>query len=159
MTSVPSDALYILHADDYPDNLEVYAIYLPLALPTILLRPVNVVSVLDGVSALKQLEQQRFDLVITDLLMGGMDGLELIQRIRNGESEVGPQSTPPTVPIIVLGSFTSDKLGALKDYARTMKVDAFLDKPSSPDDVVGHVVRILRAAVDIQTSRADGTQR
>lgn len=48
----------------------------------------DVSSVSCGENALLQTEKTRFDLIITDLFMGGGDGLELIPRIRAIDSSV-----------------------------------------------------------------------
>ena len=37
----------------------------------------------DGPTALEQIQKQKFDLVITDYMMGGMTGLDLVQRLRD----------------------------------------------------------------------------
>lgn len=42
----------------------------------------------DGVAALEQLAKHRFDLVITDMNMPRMDGMELIQAIRRDYNDV-----------------------------------------------------------------------
>lgn len=48
----------------------------------------DIVTALSGEEAWEIFQQQQFDLVVTDLRMGGMDGLELIRRIRGTESPV-----------------------------------------------------------------------
>lgn len=51
----------------------------------------------DGAEALQVLKNQRFDLVITDFNMPNIDGLELVQHIRQYTDQ-------PTVPVIVVTS-------------------------------------------------------
>src|SRR5262245_65676672 len=53
----------------------------------------SVLSAENGAEALATLERQRPDLVLTDLLMPGMDGLELVQAIRTNH---------PLVPVILM---------------------------------------------------------
>jgi CheY-like chemotaxis protein len=70
----------ILIADDDPRVL--------LILRTILERVKNgyrIVAVRDGPEALKKVEAQPFDLVITDVRMPGVDGIELVKAIRSLE--------------------------------------------------------------------------
>lgn len=52
-----------------------------------------VLEATDGTQALEALRQHPADLVVTDLDMPGMNGFELIRRLR---------STPPTPPIVVI---------------------------------------------------------
>ena len=42
----------------------------------------EIVTVENGIKAIKQLSENYFDLIITDFMMPEMDGLELIQKIR-----------------------------------------------------------------------------
>lgn len=75
----------------------------------------------DGVAALALFEQNRYDLVITDLRMPGMDGLQLIERIR---------TLGKTLPIIILTGY--DEF----EYARTalhFGVAEYLLKPLNDD--------------------------
>jgi len=48
----------------------------------------DIVTALSGEEGWEIFQQQQFDMVVTDLRMGAMDGLELIRRIRGTESPV-----------------------------------------------------------------------
>ncbi len=64
----------ILHADDEPDTLDV--------VQTILgIEGFDVVSVGDGNQALEQIKLNDFDLMLLDIMMPDMSGLELFSRI------------------------------------------------------------------------------
>ncbi len=67
--------------------------------------------------ALKQMEQRPFDLVITDVLMQGMDGIALLQKIKRHS---------PDIPVIVMTGFT-DRETVLR--ALQAGADDFIDKP------------------------------
>jgi len=73
-----------------------------------------------------------FDLVLTDIMMPGMDGFDLIQRIRWDEAP-GHKD----VPIIVLTGKDPEKNAA---RAEDFDISAFLIKPPRPDQ--------LRAAIE-----------
>ena len=50
----------------------------------------KVSTAMDGVEALEQIQQRKFDLVITDYMMPGMTGLELAQQIQIAAGDAGP---------------------------------------------------------------------
>lgn len=76
----------------------------------------------DGRAGLAALSAGRVDLVITDLHMPGMEGIETIQRIR----EVGAE-----IPIIAIsGGFEDSEFSSLED-ARLMGADLAVGKPFS----------------------------
>lgn len=86
----------------------------------------------DGVAALALFETVSYDLVITDLRMPGMDGLQLIERIR---------SLGKTLPIIVLTGY--DEF----EYARTalhFGVAEYLLKPLNDDALRETLERLER---------------
>lgn len=106
-----------------------------------------------GEAALAQLNQRKFDLVITDYFMPGMRGDELVTRIRQ---------LFPNQRIIVASAFVDES-----KFARsTNHVDAFLLKPFSMkelrdavDRAVCHVgVSMLRTTehgMEVNTGRPD----
>ncbi len=81
----------------------------------------EVVTANDGREALNKFieEQGKFDLVVTDINMPNMNGLELASGIRTGEHN-------KDVPIIVLSSEEGDKI---KAEGKNIGVSAWIVKP------------------------------
>ncbi len=77
----------------------------------------EIVTANSGERALQLLDQQTFDLVITDYKMPSVDGITLASHIR--------QSCPRTA-VIMLTAFGSDKL---RDQASSVDIRRLLDKP------------------------------
>ncbi len=88
----------------------------------------------DGQEALQILEQHMPDLVILDLMLPGMDGMELAARLR---------ATSATADIYILmltaRSEEADRVAGLRIGA-----DDYLTKPFSPRELVARVQAILR---------------
>ncbi len=74
----------------------------------------------NGLSALKKLQLEQFDLVVTDLNMPGMNGLELLEKIDSEKMAVTP---------ILMSSLLSREI---KTYAASKGAYANLDKPFPP---------------------------
>jgi DNA-binding response OmpR family regulator len=85
----------------------------------------------DGLQALRMLESKPVDLVITDIRMPQMDGLELLKRIR----QVGPGTK---VLVMTAGSTPATVISSLRDHAY-----AYFGKPFSLDAVADMVGRAL----------------
>ena len=85
---------------------------------------------------------ERADLILTDLRLPGMDGLELITRIRRQNSRT---------PIIVMTAF-----GTVENAVETMKAGAldFLTKPFSMD----HLMAVLNKALEMRALRDENRQ-
>ena len=85
----------------------------------------EVVPVADGESALRELESSEFDVVLTDLKMGGIDGMELIEHI--------PIRWPDTRVIVVTGYATvpsaieAVQKGAFHYIAKPFKLEEVRD--------------------------------
>lgn len=94
----------------------------------------------NGLAARRMLEGDTFDLVVTDIFMPDMDGIELIRLIRK---------TYPDVKILALsGGGAGFTPGYATDLASTIGANAALQKPVSNDE--------LRAALDAIFRDEDG---
>ena len=94
----------------------------------------EVVAAADGEEALKHLGGGRFDVVVTDLKMPKIDGIELLKRIKHGplaEVEVIMMTAYGSIPVAV----EAVKLGAFD----------FITKPFRNEDVFPLLSRIERA--------------
>jgi two-component system response regulator AdeR len=95
----------------------------------------------DGPSALHLHERVRPDLVLLDVMLPGLDGFEVLRRLR-------ADRTRPSTPVILLTARDEDvdRISGLRTGA-----DDYVVKPFSPPEVVARVQAVLRRA------RAAGT--
>jgi CheY-like chemotaxis protein len=96
----------------------------------------------DGAVVEERLERQRYDLLLLDLYMPGMNGFEVLRRIRQPHAGVLPVwKTRPTVGIVVLsGAAGPDGL----NFAGRLGADACLQKPFEIADLLAAVRSIKR---------------
>ncbi len=85
-------------------------------------------EVATGGAAVAALEIEAFDLLLTDIHMPGMDGIEAARAIRAMEAKNGN----PRVPIVAL---TADALETGKRACRDAGMDGFLTKPVDPAEL------------------------
>jgi len=104
----------------------------------------QVVQAERGADALEVLEHQRPDLVVLDIIMPGMDGLEVLRRIRETSG----------VPVILLTArgTDSDKIQGLE-----LGADDYLAKPFNPDELSARLRAILRRS-QARDAPTDGNQ-
>jgi len=88
----------------------------------------------DGKDALKRAEAERFDLLVLDLMIPGLDGVSLTRAVRNGR-------TNHDVPILVITARRdeSDKVLGLESGA-----DDYLTKPFGVRELVARARALLR---------------
>jgi len=77
-----SRLIRVLHVDDEPTDLEITRIFLKREGKD----NFDIVSVLSAEEALKKLKHERFDIIISDYRMPGMNGLEFLQALRKSEN-------------------------------------------------------------------------
>ncbi len=99
----------------------------------------------NGAIALKKMETNRYDLVLSDIRMPYMDGLEFVRAVRQ-------QQRDTRTPIVLLST-----LGTEEDVRRGLEAgaDAYLLKPISP----GHIVTALREFLDKRKRSDDPMKR
>jgi len=83
----------------------------------------------NGSEALECLERQPYDVILLDIRMPGMDGMELARRVRKLEAE----GSRPRVPILAI---TADADAATRKSCLAAGVNAVLAKPVSPEALV-----------------------
>lgn len=89
----------------------------------------------DGREALERLEEQPFDLVICDINMPRMNGLELLHRLK-----ASPRLE--TTPILLITGEVSQEIAA---QAALREVDSYLPKPFQVKTLEIHLRQILRS--------------
>ncbi len=127
---------HILVVDDDKEIVGLVEIYL-------LNEGYRVVKALDGREALDALERYPVQLVILDIMMPHLDGLEVCRRIRKERN----------IPIIMLSAKSEemDKITGLGTGA-----DDYMTKPFHPMELVARVKSQLRRYLYLNTSPAAG---
>lgn len=92
----------------------------------------DVVEAADGEEALKKFNRGIFDVVILDIMMPLLDGIEVCRRIREVNTSVG-------VIMLTAKSQEADKVGALNIGA-----DDYVTKPFSPTELAARVSTLCR---------------
>ena len=93
----------------------------------------------DGPQALELAGDRRPDLVILDLMLPGLDGLEVMRRLRALDG-AGARSRLPIILLTARGE-ESDRVVGLR-----LGADDYVVKPFSPNELVARVDAVLRRA-------------
>ena len=92
--------------------------------------------VLDGKEALESIKTNRYNLIILDLMLPGISGLDICREIREN-------STNKDVPVIVLTAL-SDEDTKVKGFS--MGADDYVTKPFSMKELLARIEAVLRRA-------------
>ena len=128
----------ILVVDDEPTILDVVSRYLDRA-------GYRAKVAGDGAEALRMADAERPDLVVLDLMLPGMSGLEVMRRLREGERERGRLS----IILLTAKGEQSDRIAGLR-----LGADDYVAKPFSPAELVARVDAVLRR-VDTSPGREE----
>jgi len=119
--AVPPSGLSILVVEDNPVNML-------LTRELLRRRGHRVTEMTSGEAAIVAMQSGRFDLVLTDVHMPGMSGIDFTIAIRLMEAQSGTQRTP----IIAL---TADVLDTGRRACKEAGMDDFLGKPIDSDEL------------------------
>lgn len=117
----------ILVVDDEKDILELVSYNLKK-------EGYDVLTSMNGEDALKLIEKEQYGLIILDLMLPGIQGMELCKMLKNSEDT-------SLIPIIMLTA-KSDELD--KVLGLEMGADDYITKPFSPRELIARVKAILR---------------
>jgi len=126
----PCRSLRILLAEDNPINQTV-------AIRILERSGHQVVPVRDGLQALQMLEKRAFDLVLMDVQMPNMDGIEATLAIRAREKYSGRR-----IPIIAM---TAHAMKGDAERCRDAGMDGYISKPVHADELCRLIQEILGA--------------
>jgi phosphate regulon transcriptional regulator PhoB len=103
----------------------------------------------DGETALKKIRSAPYELIVLDLMLPGVQGLELCRIIRNDPSV----ASTPIVMLTAKGEEVDKVLGL------EIGADDYMIKPFSPRELVARVKAILRRAEHQKSATADEEKR
>ena len=120
-------AATILIVEDDPDILRILA-------HTLTNAGYQVISAAGGEDALQKIKEQKVDLVLTDLAMPKVSGVEVIQQIKRD-----PETQH--VPCIAVTSYVWDQIGAT---AREVGCDGYIPKPFNNRQLLHDIQKYLK---------------
>jgi len=132
--------LNVLVVDDVQQNIELLSLLLKRS-------GHSVETATDGSIALEKMQSHSFDVVLMDLQMPKVDGLEAAKQRRIYEKE---QGLPPT-PIIAL---TASVLVQDKHAAQQAGMEGFANKPVDFTQLMEEIARVLNLNVNLDNSDA-----
>jgi CheY-like chemotaxis protein len=95
----------------------------------------HVFEAADGAEALEIMRTQAIDIVMTDLAMQPVDGIEFVRQVRNA-----PDSVDPMIPVIMVTGHSTIRRVA---EARDVGVTEFLSKPITARGVIERITRVV----------------
>ena len=105
-----------------------------------------VTTVENAHEALKQMREQSFDVVFTDIKMPGMDGVELAERVK---------ASQPWTPVVIITGFGTTENEA---RAKAAGVSEFVRKPLSPEMIEESARHALQSVVQVESAPLSKTE-
>jgi two-component system alkaline phosphatase synthesis response regulator PhoP len=99
----------------------------------------DVVSAENGAQALKMVQEEKPDIVVTDYQMPIMNGVEFIEKLRQDKAT-------ENLPVILL---TARGFAISDEQKERLRVSAFLSKPFSPKELLRSIEDILYQRVSV----------
>ena len=93
----------------------------------------EVIEAVDGLDALQKIEGKSIDMVVTDLNMPNLDGIELIKKLRAHPDH-------KFVPIVLL---TTESQAEKKQEGRQAGATGWIVKPFKPEQLVSVIKKVL----------------
>ena len=87
--------------------------------------PLKITEVESGFEALRQLPREAYDLILTDINMPDINGLELVSFVKTNEAY-------RSIPLIIVSTEGSERD---RDKGMSLGADAYLVKPFDPEDL------------------------
>lgn len=94
----------------------------------------DVIAAVDGKDALSKVNGTKIDMVVTDLNMPNMDGIELIKQIRS-------RATCKFIPVVML---TTESQGSKKQEGKQAGASGWLVKPFTPEKLIEVIKKFVR---------------
>jgi CheY-like chemotaxis protein len=94
---------------------------------------INVITCADAASALAQFEQNKPDVVITDVIMPDQDGYSVCSQIKQHPEFGG-------IPVVLMSGVVNKSVA---DKAVAVKADELIRKPFQPQELIGRVKSLL----------------
>ena len=98
--------------------------------------PVKVTALASGFEALRELPRQSFDLILTDVNMPDINGLELVSFVKKSE-------VYRSIPLVIISTQGADRD---REKGLGLGADAYLVKPFDPDELRRLAQDLLGAA-------------
>ena len=117
----------VLIVDDNPQNVELLQAFLESL-------PVKLVSAVDGLDALRKVEEHNPDLILLDIMMPQMSGFQVCRKLKGD---------PKTRDIQVLMVTALNELGDI-EQANECGTDDFVSKPVNKIELLTRVKSLLR---------------
>jgi two-component system chemotaxis response regulator CheY len=95
--------------------------------------PVKVTEAASGFEALRHLPRQHFDLIITDINMPDINGLELVSFVKSNEAY-------RSIPLVIVSTEGSERD---RDKGLGLGADAYVVKPFDPRELRRIIVELL----------------
>jgi CheY-like chemotaxis protein len=111
-----------------------------------LARDYDVVVARNGEEAWELFNAEKPDIVLTDLVMPRINGMELCRRIKL-------QSFSPQTPVVIISAATSDRELADGFWGKATGSDAYITKPFTPHQVLSALERLLDGRAAQETVR------
>ena len=124
--AVPRNAGRVLVVDDAPDTRDLYADYLGQ-------RGFDVATAANGEIGIDLAVRLKPDVIVMDLTMPRINGISATHHLKHD-----PRTR--RIPVILLTGYA---FRAIQEGAIEMGVDVFLTKPCLPEDLEGHVLRLI----------------
>lgn len=100
----------------------------------------------DGMEALNMLKEKTYDVILLDIQMPNLDGIEAMKRIRQS------QQSYSMVPIIALSAFSTNEE---KEKALQAGANHYLMKPYFPNDLLASIKQVFPKPLDLPQATAE----